>query len=148
MPSVGFVMPFRFQTDYCHRHLLQSCVHVCCFVLARIIWIVCAFVHPLFLDKTCNGNSSDMIKSERRRHIETAISNNVVPTRSKGAHDLMLRLGNKRYAKALHQGQSDTGWPLFILIKHKLPPSHMILREQLCSGEPANIWCRRARHAC
>ena len=46
-----------------------------------------------------------MLKPKRRRSIETAISNEVAPTRSK-SHDLLLRFGGKQYAKLQTRGQT------------------------------------------
>ena len=46
-----------------------------------------------------------MLKPKRRRSIETAISNEVAPARSK-SHDLLLKLGGKQYAKLQTRGQT------------------------------------------
>ena len=47
-----------------------------------------------------------MIKPSRRDDITNAISNNVLPTRSKSSNDLILRLDGKQYTKLQQRGKT------------------------------------------
>ena len=56
------------------------------------------------LDKTTHLNK--MIKPSRRDDITNAISNNVLPTRSKSSNNLILRLDGKQYTKLQQRGKT------------------------------------------
>ena len=66
-----------------------------------------------------------MLKPKRRRSIESAISNEVAPTRSK-SHDLLLRLGGNKYAKLQTRGQTTPAGRFYFSQTNSTPETYDI----------------------
>ena len=67
-----------------------------------------------------------MIRSKRKSEIETAITNNVAPTRSKSSNDLLLRLG-KGYAKLHARGKTTPAGRFFFAQTNTKPETYDIV---------------------
>ena len=67
-----------------------------------------------------------MIKTKRKSEIETAITNNVAPSRSKSSNDLLLRLG-KGYTKLQQRGQTTPAGKFYFAQTNTTPDTYDIV---------------------
>ena len=67
-----------------------------------------------------------MIRPKRKTEIETAITNNVAPSRSKSSNDLLLRLG-KGYAKPHARGKTTPAGRFFFAATDTNPETYDIV---------------------
>ena len=67
-----------------------------------------------------------MLKSKRKSLIETAIQDNRIPQRSKSSSDLLLQLGNRRFAKLQQRGKTTPAGRFYFSQTQTNPESYDI----------------------
>ena len=87
-----------------------------------------------------------MIRPKRKNEIETAISNNVAPTRSKSSNDLLLRIG-KGYAKLQTRNKTTPAGRFFFAQTNTKPETYDIVGNVVQRGSTEYL-ITAARLAC